>query len=68
MTGERVMDACGERRLAGVVQSNRQTTVGQNVDKFDDCSDSTMSEHTVHDEYSACLNRSGLFWCDFRFG
>ncbi|KAE8297395.1 Transposable element Tcb1 transposase Transposable element Barney transposase [Larimichthys crocea] len=44
----RLIDARGERKLARVVQSNRQATVAQIAEKVNAGSDRKVSEHTVH--------------------
>ena len=44
----RLTDACGERRLAHVVQSNRQATVAQIAEEVNAGSDRKVSEYTAH--------------------
>ncbi|KAK3536555.1 hypothetical protein QTP86_013755 [Hemibagrus guttatus] len=51
----RLTDACGERRLACVIRSNRRATVAQIAKEVNAGSDRKVSECTVHDG-------SELFW------
>ncbi|KAK3573882.1 hypothetical protein QTP86_032854 [Hemibagrus guttatus] len=51
----RLTDACVERRLARVVQSNRRANVDQIAEEVNAGSDRKVSEYTVHDGL-------GLFW------
>ncbi|CAI5647008.1 unnamed protein product [Oreochromis niloticus] len=44
----RLIDACGEQRLAHVVQSNTRATVAQIAERFNAGSDKKVSEYTVH--------------------
>ncbi|ROL52927.1 hypothetical protein DPX16_8490 [Anabarilius grahami] len=51
----RLIDACGERRLARVVRSNRRATVAQIAPEVNAGSDRKVSEYTEHQfvEYGA---------------
>ncbi|ROL53136.1 hypothetical protein DPX16_19790 [Anabarilius grahami] len=44
----RLIDACGERKLARVVQSNRRATVAQFAQEVNAGSDRKVSKYTVH--------------------
>lgn len=44
----RLIDECGERRLARLVHSNKKATVAQIAEEVNAGSDRKVSEHTVH--------------------
>lgn len=67
-SGNRIMvakalDACGARRLAGVVQSNRQDTVTQMAKDVNSDSDRKDSEYLVHRSQGCLAGKGGSTQC-----
>ncbi len=57
----RLIDACGERRLAFVVQSNRRAAVAQIAQEVNAVSDGKVSEYTVHCSLM-CMGLNSQCW------